>query len=287
LNPEFGNSEVPITDIHQWVKASPGKLQSVIGDMVVGHDNHRKSDAFQRAASQIRQLPYKDRYAVYERQGNNLPLDFEIRWQEAGQQMRGKSSNGTTVNDPHDPVYAAVQDYQANGYVEMLLFNDVAQRGRSRLMKAIQFPFEAFVYEPGSLEARDLTITITCEKDAVPFVDGAPWLYYDREDDRLTLKSVPFQPQQIRLLQLVRCGREMPHVNTSAVRVSHTAVNLDGKALWLKFGEPKAGNITVDCADWGEPKNLVGGTIIRYDSASHLMELSADEKAPYLTVAWQ
>jgi len=286
LNPEFGNSEAPITDIHQWVKASPGSLQSVIADMVVGNDNHRKSEAFERAAFQIRQLPYKDRYGVYERQGGSLPLNFEIQWQQAGQQMSAKSNNGTTVNDPHDPVYATVQDYQANGYVEMLLFNDVAQRGRTRVMKAIQFPAEAFVYEPGSLEARDLTITITCEKDAVPFIDGAPWLYYDREGDRLTLKSVPFQPQQIRLLQLVRCGRDLPHVNTSAVKVSHTAVNLDEKTLWLKLSEPQAGSITADCADWGEPKDLVGGKRVQYDSASHLVEISADEKAPYLTVAW-
>jgi hypothetical protein len=180
-----------------------------------------------------------------------------------------------------------VQDYQANGYVEMLLFNDVAQRGRSRYMKAMGLSCEAFTYEPGSLEARDLTITITCEKDAVPFVDGVPWLYYNREGDRLTLKAVPFQPQQIRLLQLVRCGRDLPHVNTSAVKVSHTAINLDGKTLWLKLGEQKAGSITVDCADWGEPKNLVGGKRIRYDATSHLLEISTDEKVQYLTVAWQ
>jgi len=287
LNPEFGEGR--IRNVEQWVKltANDEALQSPITDMITGVDNHRKAQALEQSSAQLNQLPYKDRFVVYERYDGKLPLEFAVHWREGERDLTAKSAdNGTSAGDPHDPVYATVQDYQANGYVEMLLFNDVAQRGRTKWLYATGLPAEAYTFEPESLRQRELTVAVTSASDAVPFIDGAPWAHYERKDNTLVIKSIPFQAQQVRLLQLVRCGRELPHVKTSAIRVLNTAVNLDGKTLWLKFGEPKAGSLTIDCADWGEPKNLVGGKRIRYDAASHLLEVSADEKVAVLTVNW-
>jgi hypothetical protein len=287
LNPDFSKGN--IKKLEQWadVTAADEALQSPITDMITGVDNHRKARALEQSSAQLKQLPYKDRFAVYERYDGKLPLEFAVHWREGERDLTAQSAdNGTSAGDPHDPVYATVQDYQANGYVEMLLFNDVAQRGRTKWLYATGLPAEAYTFEPESLRERELTVTVTSASDAVPFIDGEPWAHYERKENTLVIKSIPFQAQQVRLLQLVRCGREMPHVMTSAGRISHTAVNLDGKTLWLKLGEQQAGNITIDCADWGEPKNIVGGKSIRTDAASHLIEISTDEKVAVLTVNW-
>jgi len=295
LHPEFGKSQ--IRKVEQWadVVVNDEALQSPITDMITGVNDHRFAGALEDAAHQISQLPYKDRFDLYERYNGNVPFKFAISWQEGEQERRVESGHGIAISGEraeYNPVYGIVQDWQANGYVEMILFNDAKTTDREKLMRGIgpegyRKQITIFELEPGSLRERQLTITAQCDKETIPFVDGQPWAHYEREGDSLIVRSVPFEKQQVRLLQLVRCGRELPHVKTSAVKVSHTAVNLDGKTLWLKLGEPQAGTITVDCADWGEPKNLVGGKSVRYDAASHLMEISVDEKAQYLTAAWQ
>lgn len=268
-------------------KPIAGAKTSVITDMLERTNGGQQARAFERAARQIRRLPYKDRFDLYERYGGTLPLEFAIDWNEDDGRVSVKSVDGIAAGDPHKPVYGVVQDWHPNGYVEMLLFNDVHQSGRRKHMQAVVETAHPFTFEPGSLRERVLTVAVRCEKDIVPFVDGRPWVHYERQGDRLIVNSIPFEAQQVRLLQLTRCGRQLPHVKNSRINLSNTMLNVQKRIMWLKFIEPQAGKIMVQCADWGEPQQIRGGKLEHFDKDSSLAEVSVDATAVRLVISWR
>jgi hypothetical protein len=290
LNPDFGKGN--IKKLEQWAEVSPNDeaLQSPITDMLTGISNHQKAQALEQAAAQIGRLPYKHRFAIYERYGGALPLEFALSWSENDKQLIAKSKDGIAAGNPHDSVCAAVQDYHPNGYVEMLLFNDVEQSYRTKKFGPFAYGIiPSYTFEPGSLRERRITVTVKCDNDVVPFVDGKPWTYYDRTSDSLIIKSIPFEAQQVRLLQLVRCGRQIPHVVTSSVDFASTTLDVQQQRLWLRLTEPAGGDdqtIAVKCANWSKPNQITGGHLDHFDKSSSIATILVDEKAQSVDLQW-
>jgi hypothetical protein len=291
LDPEFGKGRV--RKIQDWAEVTIGDeaLQSPTTDMLTGVSGRRKSHAVQVAASQIGQLPYKDRFDLFEQHGGKLPLEFTLSWQEGDEPCTAKSKDGLAAGNPHDSVYAAVQDWHPNGYVEMLVFNDVQQNYRTKKVNpVIRDPITVYTFEPGSLRPRQITVTIKCEKEVIPFLDGRPWTYYERKDDALVIRSIPFEGQQVRLLQLVRCGRDLPHVTSSSVGLKTSMFNTVERRMWLRVLEPAGGqkqHILVNCVDWNEPDTVQGGVLEHYDKDARRAVVRLDENAQTLTLVWR
>lgn len=288
LKPELGKGGMKLADFVQG-RIIDCALESPIMDMMTGVRGYELARAMERTAYQISRLPHKDRFNVYERYRGKLPLKFELGWHEDGRKLTAVSKNGTSAGDPHNAVYATVQDWHPNGYTEMLIFNDVEQGYRTRTTKATYKTWRQYLYtfEPGSLRERKLTVTVQGESDLVPFVDGEPWMYFERQGQTLTVKSIPFKAQQVRLLQLARCGRELPHVTDAPLTISHTMLNGDEKILWLKFDKPKAGRIEIYCADWGKPGKVDGAESVDFDATSKRAILTIAPKISSLTINWQ
>jgi len=247
-----------------------------------------------KASSQLQliDIPCKDRFAAYKRDGVKLPVEFRIDWIEDGRPLSVKSEDGMTVGQPSDPVFAVVQDVQANGYMEILIFNDAAENANSGV--------------GAGLRARTLNVTVRPGGGLIPFVcdasiDGVPlpgkrrlsWLVYERQGDAITVKLIEFKPQQVTLLQLVPLGRDLPHITHSPVGVVYTALScyyimsplrtdIEKKyhgtvcrTLTVPLtADPGREKVIIDCADWGEPKKYNNCELEGYDPKTHLIQLS-------------
>jgi hypothetical protein len=290
LHPQFGNGAVRSFEQYAIWELSDGALQSPITDLLTGVSDHRKSRAMQDVAAQLRRLPYKDRFGLYEQYGETLPFSFTVRWDEAGREMEQNSRKGTSAGDIKDSVYAVVQDWQANGYAELLLFNDVQQNDQEKNQPSIfrtddGYTNHVYTFEQNSLRERRLTLIAHSAKDVVPFVDGEPWLYYHRKGARLTAKVIPFERQQVRLVQLVNVGREPPHVTESSVGISKMMLNLQQKKLWLKLTDLNGGELTLDCGNWGKPSTIERGNVSGFET--NRVKITIDPGSTYVVIRWQ
>jgi len=269
---------------------------SVVTDEPFNRNAWPKVRALFKASSQLQliDIPCKDRFAAYKRDGVKLPVEFRIDWIEDGRALSVKSENGMTVGQPSDSVFAVVQDVQANGYMEILIFNDAAENGNS-----------ADSGVGAGLRARTLNVTVRPGGELIPFVSDAandgvplpgkrrlPWLVYDRQGDAITVKSIDFKPQQVTFLQLVPFGRDLPHIAHSPVGVIYTDLSfwatvhpLAGDVekeyrgtlhptLTVQLAaDPGRAKLTLDCADWGEPKKFNNCELEGYDPKTHLIQL--------------
>jgi len=291
LNPQFGNGAVKSFEQYATWQLSDGALQSPITDLLTGVSDHRKSRAMQDAAAQLRRLPYKDRFRLYEQYGGTLPFSFTVRWDEAGREMEQKCrKEGTSAGGINDSVYAVVQDWQSNGYAELLLFNDVQQGDQEKNQPSIfrtddGYTRHVYTFDQNSLRERRLTLIADAAKDVVPFVDGEPWLYYHHKGVKLAAQAIPFEKQQVRLVQLVNIGREPPHVTESTVGISRTMLNLQQKKLWLKLADLTGGELAVDCGNWGKPSTIERGNVSGFDT--NRVKITIDSGSTYVVAKWQ
>ena len=276
-----------------YEKDVPGfaSFGSVVTDMIKNASGGRKVKAFESAVSQITRLPYKDRFAVYERNGNRLPLEFAIHWTEDDRELSFKSIDGIRAGTPYDAVYTVVQDWHPNGYTEILVFNDVEQRLRThRCTEPVLSQEESYTFEPGTLRKRTLTVTAQCDEDIVPFVDGRPWLYYERQDNQLIIKSIPFDPQQIKLLQLVRCGQSLPYIASSQSDLEYTTLNTSQRRMWLRLLKPakdETHTIKLQCAPWNKPNDEIrGGRLESFDTESAIATILVDKNTQSIDIQW-
>jgi hypothetical protein len=267
-----------------------GSYGSVVADLIKNASGGRKVKAFESAVSQITRLPYKDRFAVYERHGNKLPLEFAIHWTEDDRELSFKSVDGIQAGTPYDAVYAVVQDWHPNGYTEMLVFNDVEQRLRTHLCEEPVLWKQSYTFEPGTLRKRTLTITAQCDEDIVPFVEGRPWLYYERQGNQLIIKSIPFGLQQVKLLQLVRCGQPLPYVASSQSDLEYTTLNTKQRHLWLRLLEPakdETHTIKVQCGPWNKPNDEIrGGRLENFDPGSGIATILVNKDTQSIDIQW-
>jgi hypothetical protein len=290
LNPQFGNGAVKSFEQYAVWELSDGALQSPITDLLTGVSDHRKSRAMQDVAAQLRRLPYKDRFGLYEQYAGTLPFSFTVRWDEAGREREQNSRKGISAGDIKDSVYAVVQDWQSNGYAELLLFNDVQQGDQEKNQPSIfrtddGYTRHVYTFDQNSLRERRLTLIADAAKDVIPFVDGEPWLYYHRKGARLVAEAIPFEKQQVRLVQLVNVGREPPHVMVSTVGISKTMLNLQQKRFWLKLTNLNGGELTLDCGSWGTPTGVERGNVSGFDT--NRVKITIDPGSIYVVIKWQ
>jgi hypothetical protein len=263
---------------------------SVVTDEPFNRSTWPKVQPLFNAATQFQlvDLPCKDRFAAYKRDGVKLPVEFSIDWVEDGRALSVKSEDGMTVGKPSDPVFAVVQDIQPSGYMEILIFNGAAEKDDTA----------------AGLCARTLNVTVRPGGGLIPFVSDAatdplagkrrlPWLVYERRDDAITVKSIEFKPQQVTFLQLVPFGRDLPHITHSPVGVVYTDVSCSqvispqaqqveekyrGKpcrTLTVRLAEdPGREKVTVHGAGWGEPRTYNNCDVGSYDPKTNLAQLS-------------
>ena len=263
---------------------------SVVTDEPFNRSTWSKVQPLFNAATQFQlvDLPCKDRFAAYRRDGVKLPVEFRVDWIEDGRPLSVKSEDGMTAGKPSDPVFAVVQDIQPSGYMEILVFNGAAEKDDTA----------------AGLRARTLNVTVQPGGGLIPFVSDAatdplsgkrrlPWLVYERRDDALTVKSIQFKPQQVTFLQLVPLGRDLPHITHSPVGVAYTDANCfqvispqaqqveekyRGKpcrTLTVRLAEdPGREKLTLHCGGWGEPKSYNNCDVGSYDPQTNLAQLS-------------
>lgn len=275
--------------------AAESGFYSVVTDEAFNRSTWQKVRPLFKAACrfQLMGLPYKDRFAAYERDGNKLPLEFSIDWIEDGRHLSVKSEDGISAGKPSDSVFAVIQDIQPNGYMEILIVNDAAASSTN-----------ADLAVGAGLRARTLNVTIRPGGGLIPFVSDAavhplpgkqrlPWLVYERQGDAITVKSLAFQPQQVSLLQLVPSGRTLPHITNSPVGVVFTGVaysqtvHPQAKHVEKKYrgkmrrfltvrltddpGRDKL--VTVHCGGWGKPKGHANCKVRSYDPQTDLAQI--------------
>jgi hypothetical protein len=267
-------------------------FHSVVTDEAFSQNTWLKVRPLFKASSQFQlvDLPCKDRFAAYGRDGVKLPVEFRVDWIEDGRPLSVKSEDGMTVGQPSDPVFAVVQDIQANGYMEILIFNGAAEKDDTA----------------AGLRARTLNVTVRPGGGLIPFVSDAagdgvplpgkrrlPWLVYERQGDAITVKSIEFKPQQVTFLQLVPFGRELPHITHSPVGVVYTDIGYSSiihpqaagveeqyrgkpcRTLTVRLAEdPGREKLTIHCGGWGEPKKYKNCEVDSYDLQTDLAQIS-------------
>jgi hypothetical protein len=248
---------------------------SVVTEVIGRDESWQKVRPLLQAAYQVTGIPYKDRFVVYNRYGGQLPLQFSVDWAELKDQPKTIASrDGISAGDPQDSVYAVVQDFQPDQYVEILVFNDAAQKPRGETQQET----DVSTLEFGSLRERCLTITVKPAEKSIPIVDGKAWMYFERKEDAIVIKGLLFKPQHIRFLQLVRCERDLPHLISSPILLSGTRLESNGSALWLDPYEPGQGTATAYCGKMGRPKDVKRGQIVSYDESTKIVTFTCNTR---------